>query len=225
MIKPYLSDMINNHKAQEVWKVYSGNKVIDSKTPGEWKIQLTMKINFVCSRDNSNEIRTMHAESENAHILMGSETDEIIEELFESLLQNYQIDLEESVRRGNDFVIDSVDLLYYHLNKISLGRKGRSYIDSPKWLKIKKATINPKHSDNNCFQYATIAALNHKQIKNHPERISNPKPFIDQYDWKEIDFPPKQEKDWKMFESNNKLIALNILFVPYNTEEIRLAYK
>ena len=42
MIKPYLSNMINNHKAQEVWKVYSGNEVIDNKTPGEWKIQLTI---------------------------------------------------------------------------------------------------------------------------------------------------------------------------------------
>ena len=43
MIKPHLSDMINNHKAQEVCKV------IDYKTPGEWKIQLTIKINFVPS--------------------------------------------------------------------------------------------------------------------------------------------------------------------------------
>ena len=42
MIKPYLSNMINNHKAQEVWKVYSGNEVVDNKTPGEWKIQLTI---------------------------------------------------------------------------------------------------------------------------------------------------------------------------------------
>ena len=113
---------------------------------------------------------------------MGSKTDEIIKYLSESLLQNYQKDLEESMRRGNDFATDSVDLLYYHLNKTSLGRKGKSYIDCPKWLKNKKATINPKNNDNNCFQYATIAALNHKQIKNHPERISNLKPFIDQYD-------------------------------------------
>ena len=40
-----------------------------------------------------------------------------------------------------------------------------------------------------------------------------------------INFPPKQEKNWKKFESNNKAITLNILFVSYNTEEIRLAYK
>ena len=67
--------------------------------------------------------------------------------------------------------------------------------------------------------------LNHKQIKNHPERISNLKPFINQYDWKGINFLPKQEKDWKKCESNNKSIALNILFLPCKTEKIRLAYK
>ena len=75
------------------------------------------------------------------------------------------------------------------------------------------------------FQYAIIAAFNHKQIKSYTERISNLKPFINQYDWKGINFPPKQEKDWKKLESNNKSIALSNLFVPYNTEEIRLAYK
>ena len=49
--------------------------------------------------------------------------------------------------RGSDFVIDSVFLLYYHLNKIRLGKKNRSYIDSPKWLKHKKATIYPKNNE------------------------------------------------------------------------------
>ena len=61
--------------------------------------------------------------------MMGNETDETTEELFEFLLQSYQKDLEESMR-GIDFVFFySVDLLHYHLNKISLNRSG-SYIDS-----------------------------------------------------------------------------------------------
>ena len=47
------------------------------------------------------------------------------------------------------------------------------------------------------------------------------KPFIDQHNWKEIDFP-SHSKDWKNFEQSNKTIALNILFVTYNTEKIRL---
>ena len=126
--------------------------------------------------------------------------------------------------RGSKFVYDSVDVLYYNLNKVSLSRGG-SYIDSPEWLNSKKATINPQNKkDDRCFQYAVTVALNHEQIKDHPERISKIKSFIDQYNWKEIDFP-SHGKDWKKSESNNKSIALNILYVPNNTEKIRHARK
>ena len=70
MIRPYLRDIVNDHKTQ-----------------GEWKIQLTIIITFMSS-DNSHEIRTMHTKSTNIEIMMGNETDEIIEKSFESLLQN-----------------------------------------------------------------------------------------------------------------------------------------
>ena len=124
MIRPYLSDIINDYKTQEVLKVHSGNKVIDYETAlREWKIQLSITINFVSSKDDSDDIRTMHTKSDNICILMGNETDEIIKELFESLLQKYQEGLEESMK-GNDFIFDSVDLLVYKLNKITLNRGG-----------------------------------------------------------------------------------------------------
>ena len=67
-------------------------------------------------------------------------------------------------------------------------------------------------------------AFNYQNIKNNPERISKIKPFIDQYNWKEISFP-SHKKDWKKFESNNKSIALNILYIAYNTKEKRHRYK
>ena len=67
--------------------------------------------------------------------MIDSETDDIIKELFEYLLQNYKKDLEESMR-GSEFVFNSVDLLDYKLYKISLSRSG-SYIDSNEWLKNK----------------------------------------------------------------------------------------
>ena len=143
MIRPYLSDLINDHKTSEVLKVHSGNKVIDNETSlGEWKIQLTMTINFVSCKDDSDEICTMHTKSDNIEIIMGSETNKITEELFKSLLQRYQEGLEESMK-GSEFVFDSVALLEYKLNKISLNRGGL-YIHSPEWLKNKKATTNPK---------------------------------------------------------------------------------
>ena len=125
--------------------------------------------------------------------------------------------------RRTAFIFDSGDALHYGLNKISLSRSG-SHINSSEWLKNKKATINPENSDDKCFQYALTVALNYEQIKKDPQRISKIKPFIDQYNWKEIDFP-SHRKDWKKSESNNKSIALNILCVPHNTKEIRHAYK
>ena len=122
--------------------------------------------------------------------------------------------------KGSEFVVDSVDLLYYKLHKISLNRGG-SYINSPEWLKNKKASINPKNSDHKYFQYAVAVALNYEYIKKDPQRITKIKPFIDQYNWKEINFP-SHKNDWNEFE---KKIALNILYVPHNTKEIEPAYK
>ena len=161
---------------------------------------------------------THSLKSDNAEIMMGSETDEIFVDLFDSVLLKYQEGLEESMR-GSEFVYDSVDALYYNLNKVSLSRCG-SYIDSPKWLKNKKATINSQNkNDDRCFQYAVTIALNYKKIKKDCQRISKIEPFIYQYNWKEIDFP-SHSKDWKKFESNNESIALNILYVPHKTEKI-----
>ena len=126
--------------------------------------------------------------------------------------------------KDSKFVFESVDLLYYSLHKTTL-RRGKSHIKSSEWLRNKRETINPQnYYDNQCFQYSTTAALNHQNIEKHPERISNPKPFIGQYNWKGIEFP-SHSKNWKKFDQNNKIIALNILFVPYNTKIIRVAYK
>ena len=124
--------------------------------------------------------------------------------------------------KGSYFEFDGVNFLYYDFNKTSINRGG-SYIDSPKWLKDKKSTINPRNNDHKYFQYAVTLALNLNRINKHLQRISKIKPFIDQYNWKDIDFPVTS-KDWKKFELNNE-ISLNILYVPHNTRKIHVAYK
>ena len=67
MIRPYLSDTILNHKNEK-----------------EWKIQLSVVINFISSKD-SDEIHTIYTKSDNTEIMLGSETDETIKKLLESL--------------------------------------------------------------------------------------------------------------------------------------------
>ena len=132
----------------------------------------------------------MRAKSNNIEIIMGNETDEVVKEFFEALLQKYQEGLEEKMR-GIEFVFDNTDLLNYNLHEIGLNGGG-SNLDSPKWLKNQKATINPKNNDDKCFQYAVTVAINYQKIKNNPEEISNIKLFIDQYNWNEISFSSKR---------------------------------
>ena len=204
MIMPYLSDLINDHKN-------IGNS--------EWKIQLNMGVNFI-STNNTGEIRAFHANSDNEEIRLGNETNDIINGLLKSFLSDYQ-GKEKILINGSNFVFANVDLLVYRIHITSL-KRGKSYIKSPEWILSKRATINPKNKDNKCFQHSITVALNNQEIGNNPERISNNKPFIGNYNWKGIDFPAVI-KDWKKFEENNKEVALNILYTLPNIKEIKLA--
>ena len=76
MIKPYLSDLINKHKNHGLPRYHSGNESWLEKASCEWKIQLTMAINFVSSK-HSDETRTMHTKSNSVEIMVGSETNKL----------------------------------------------------------------------------------------------------------------------------------------------------
>ena len=93
LIEPYLRELINDYKSK-----------------GEWKIQLTAYINFISLKPDSNETRAMHTKSDNEEFMNGSDTDEIIKELFKSLLQRYQENLQEKMR-GSDFAFDGINFL------------------------------------------------------------------------------------------------------------------
>ena len=90
--------------------------------------------------------------------------------------------------------------------------KSKLQLYSFQWLRIK-----------NCFQNALNDTLVYQRIKKDPQKISKLKPYINQYNWKDIKFPSNKE-DWKKFEQNNKEIALNVLFVQHNKKEKEPAY-
>ena len=184
-------------------------------------MQLSAEISFISLKPGSHETRVMYIRSDNEEFMSGDDTNEIIKLLFESFLQRFEEDLQNKMR-GSEFEFDGIIFFNYSFNKTSIYISG-TYIDSPKWLKDKKSTINPKNNDDKCFQYAVTLALNLDNIDNHPERISKIKPFINQYNWKDIDFPPTN-KDWRKLELNND-IALNILYILHNTKKIQLAYR
>ena len=158
------------------------------------------------------ETCTIHSKSEPLEIFMGSNT-----EIFQ-LLQIFQCVQETSNDKGSEFIPDSVKLLYYHFQRTDI-RRAESYIMSPGWIANKKATINPKNEkDNKCFQWSIISGLNYNKIKEKELKK------ILKFKRVDTDFSSYQ-RDWEEFEQNNTSIALNILFVSYNSEEIKLAYK
>ena len=77
--------------------------------------------------------------------------------------------------------------MYYKCHKVNF-RRGGSYIDSPDWMKKKKATINPKNKNDKCFQYAATFALNYEELKWNRERVSYIEPFTNKYNWKVINY-------------------------------------
>ena len=89
---------------------YLRKLINDKRKKGEWKIQLIMKINFISSK-NVNETGDMHSKSDNYEIMMGANTNEIIKNLFNSLLIRYQEGLVVSMR-GSEFVFDYVELYF-----------------------------------------------------------------------------------------------------------------
>ena len=200
---------------------YLRELIEEYKLKGEWKVQLAIEVNFISLKPGSDETCTMYTRSDNIEIMFGDNNDDIIEQLFESLLKKYEENLQNRMR-GSGFEFDGVNFLYYDFNKTSINRGG-SYIDSPKWLKDKMSTISPKNNDDKGFQYAVTLALNLDKTKKDPQRVSKIKPFIEKYNWEDIDFP-STGKDWKKFECNNE-VALNILYVPYNTNKVNIAYK
>ena len=194
-IRPYFKDFINN-----------------------LKIQLTMANNFIFAINND-EKSVIHSTSDNIEIMISDEADEVIKELFDSLKNRYQNNLEST--KYIEFVFDYVNLMYYKCHKINLNCGG-SYIDSPDWIKNKKATINPiNKKDNKCFQYAVTVALNFEEIKKYTQRTTNIKLFINKCNWEGTNFLSEKE-DWKKIEKNNVTIALNVLYA--KKEKIYPAY-
>ena len=107
----------------------------------------------------------MHSKSKAAEVFMDSDTENVIDTLFNTLLQNFQSAQETSNERGSEFIPDSAEVLYYEFHKTDIVR-AESYIVSPDWIARKKATLNPKNEKGNkCFQWSIIAGLNYNIIK------------------------------------------------------------
>ena len=214
MIRPYLRDLINNHKPTTELNNNNNN---NNNNRAEWKIELVMQNNFI-SNKNSEDTRTIYSASKPVEIYMGSDTENAIDTLFNTILGRIQQAIETLNEKESGFSHESVALLYYYFQKVDI-RRSESYIISPDWTVSKKATINPKNEkDNECFKWSIIRGLNYNKIKEKELKK------IEKFRRVDTDFSSHQ-RYWEEFEQNNTSVALNILFVLHNSEEIKLAYK
>ena len=120
--------------------------IIDFQEFDNKKIQLTSAINLISSKDAEKD-RVMHSKSDNIKFTSYNDTNEVVDELFNSLRLNYQGNLETSME-GSEFIFDLVYMMYYKCHEVNF-RRGGPYIDSPDWVKKKKATISRKNADDN----------------------------------------------------------------------------
>ena len=135
-----------------------------------------------------------------------SDMDEIVNEM----IAHMKGQIENPALLNSRFVFDEVLFTNVNFHQLNLTR-GSSYLPLPNWLALKKAIINPKNEDQECFKWAVIATSRWEEINNNPERISKLKRFEKDFDWSGIEFPVSV-KDIKKFEFRNQ-ISINLLAI------------
>ena len=131
-------------------------------------------------------------------------------EIVTAMIEHMAQQIENPALRNNKFVFDRVLYMDIDFHRLNLTR-GSSYALLPDWLTKKKAIINPKNSDMECFKWAVIAAMKWEEIVNNPERVSKLRRYEREFDWSDIEFPVSF-RDINKFERNNE-IGVNILAV------------
>ena len=133
-----------------------------------------------------------------------SDMDEIVSAMIEHMKQQ----IENLALRDSKFVFDRIIHMDIDFHRLNLTR-GSSYIPLPDWLAKKKAIIDPKNSDLECFKWGVIAAIRWEEIDGDHQRISKLRRYEDDFDWDGIKCPASI-RDIKRFESRNE-IMINIL--------------
>ena len=137
-------------------------------------------------------------------VYRGFEMDQIVDGII--TIMKFQI--ENPALLNSRFVFDEFLYLDVNFHQLNLMR-GSSYLPLPDWLARKKAIVNPHNDDNECFKWSVIAAEN-AGMKD-PQRVSNLRKFMDNYDWSGLEFPVSI-KDIGKFETRNN-ISVNVLAV------------
>ena len=131
-------------------------------------------------------------------------------EIVNAMITHMAQQTENPALLDSKFVFDEVICMDVDFHRLNLMR-GSSYLPLPDWLARKKAIINPKNSDLECFKWAVITAMRWEEIDRDHQRISKLKRFENNFDWTGVGFPVSFMTIGR-FESQNQ-ISINILAV------------
>ena len=152
------------------------------KTRTSARIQMTAWIRFVRDDEEDQERVELTFNSLMTSVYRGSEMDQIVDRM----IANMKFQIENPALLNSRFVFDEFLYLDVNFHQLNITR-GSSYLPLPDWLASKKAIVNPHNDDEECFKWSVIAAEN-AGMKD-PQRVSNLRKFMDNYNWSGLEFP------------------------------------
>ena len=102
-----------------------------------------------------------YIDSDGLVLRKGDDTHEFINELFRSLPENYE--KETNALKDSNLIFDGIDLTLVQFIKIKL-KRGGSYISTSKWISVKKGTINPKNTKDDCCSAYSIIQIEEQNL-------------------------------------------------------------
>ena len=175
------------------------------RQPKPLKVMLRMQCQFRKTEAEAGEVFTdYHFNTKNNIVDESTNLTDFLSVSVERL-----IELIESLQgRGSGWIFDEV-LHFDILTNVYKPLAGSSYIPLPKFLASKKALINPKNTDQECFKWAvTEAVYPQKRDRNRITKTS--KENAELFNWDGIKFPMKLSQI-NLFEKNNPTYVVNVL--------------
>ena len=146
------------------------------KTRTSARIQTTAWIRFVRDDEEGQERVELAFNSLMMSVCRGSETDQMVDRM----IANMKFQIENPVLLKSRFVFDEFLYLDINFHQLNL-TKGSSYLPLPDWLATKKAIVNLHNDDEEYFKWSVIAV--EKVGMKDPQRVSNLRKFMDNYNW------------------------------------------
>ena len=164
----------------------------------------------------STQILNTFFHSETVENLEG--TDE--REIYDGFMQTIEARIQNFNQRGSNWRFERVLSLDIHFTDFQPLR-GSTFLPLPSKISTKKAVINMKNNDDQCFKWSVTRALNPVDV--HPERVSKElKDQSQRLDWSGLKFPVKLDQII-IFEKNNPQISINVFGFEGDVYPLRLS--